>query len=271
MPRERGTHHVQPHGSAYPGVEAVTLASDRAFPRHAHDQFGLGVLSTGAQRSWSGIGPVEAGPGDIITVNPGEMHDGVPMDARGRHWRMLYFDPPVLARALHDEILHPVEITRPVLRDTRLAGRFARLFAAITAPAPDRLAVEEEMLRTLALLLRRHGARRPPRREPPPCIRLALRRLDAAPDQPASLAELAALAGVSRFQLLRGFVRDVGITPYAYLLQRRVGLARQLLKTGLAPAEAAAAAGFADQSHMTRAFVRQFGVTPARYRAAVMR
>jgi AraC-like DNA-binding protein len=35
------------------------------------------------------------------------------------------------------------------------------------------------------------------------------------------------------------------------------------------PADAAAEAGFSDQSHMTRAFVRQLGVTPARYRAAV--
>jgi AraC-like DNA-binding protein len=80
---------------------------------------------------------------------------------------------------------------------------------------------------------------------------------------------LAALSGVSRFQLLRAFGREVGTTPYAYLLQRRVRLARQLLKAGQQPAEAAAASGFADQSHLTRAFVRQFGITPARYRAAV--
>jgi AraC-like DNA-binding protein len=84
-----------------------------------------------------------------------------------------------------------------------------------------------------------------------------------------SLAELAALSGVSRFQLLRGFPREVGITPHAYLMQRRVLLPERLLRAGQALAGAAIRAGFSDQSHMTRAFVRQVGVTPRRYRAAV--
>jgi AraC-like DNA-binding protein len=83
------------------------------------------------------------------------------------------------------------------------------------------------------------------------------------------LAELAELSGVSRFQLLRGFACEVGATPHAYLVQRRVGLARQLLAAGQSIVDAAINAGFADQSHMTRAFVRQFGVTPGRYVAAM--
>ena len=84
-----------------------------------------------------------------------------------------------------------------------------------------------------------------------------------------SVAELAALSGVSRFQLLRGFSREVGITPHAYIIQRRVILAQRFLADGQTAAEAATQAGFSDQSHMTRAFVRQVGVTPGCYRAAV--
>ena len=83
-------------------------------------------------------------------------------------------------------------------------------------------------------------------------------------------SDRAALSGVSRFQLLRGFAREVGATPHAYLIQRRVHLVQKLLALGCNPAEAALRAGFADQSHMTRAFRRQLGVTPARYRAAVI-
>ena len=45
--------------------------------------------------------------------------------------------------------------------------------------------------------------------------------------------------------------------------------ARDFLAAGHTPAQAAVEAGFADQSHMTRAFARQFGVTPGRYRTAV--
>jgi transcriptional regulator GlxA family with amidase domain len=102
-----------------------------------------------------------------------------------------------------------------------------------------------------------------------PSVLKAIRRLDTAPEIPTSLAELAALSGVSRFQLLRGFARDVGTTPHAYLIQRRVRLVRRLLAASRSPVDAALLAGFADQSHMTRAFVRQFGITPGRYKAAI--
>lgn len=51
------------------GVIAVAIASNRHFPRHSHDEFGIGVLTHGAQRSWSGRGMVESLPGHVITVN----------------------------------------------------------------------------------------------------------------------------------------------------------------------------------------------------------
>ena len=92
------THRITQHKSALPGIEAMTLLTDRAFPRHAHDHLGIGVMTGGAQRSWSGIGPVESGAGDVITVNPGEMHDGLPIRGQARGWRMLYLDPALVAR-----------------------------------------------------------------------------------------------------------------------------------------------------------------------------
>ena len=259
---------VAQHRSALPGVEAMTLLTGHAFPRHSHDGFGIGVMSAGAQRSWSGIGWVEAEAGDVITVNPGEMHDGTPIGG-ARGWRMLYLDPALVARELAEEGEDRPEIARPTLRDAMLAGLFARLFVRATAAAPEPLALEEDLLRTLAHLLRRHGTRPRPMPRASPAVAMARRRLDEAPEVPATLAELAALSGVSRFQFLRGFARETGVTPHAYLLQRRVRLARQLLAMGHAPAEAALEAGFADQSHMTRAFRRQLGITPARYRAAL--
>ena len=100
----------------------------------------------------------------------------------------------------------------------------------------------------------------------PPAVAMALSRMDDAPELPVTSAELARTAGMSRLQLLRG---AMGVTPHAYLLQQRVRLARRLLAAGDHPAEVAAAAGFADQSHLTRAFGRQLGITAARYRAAM--
>ncbi len=263
-------HHVVQHRSSVCGIAAMTLVSNHHFPRHSHDQFGFGTIAFGAQRSWSGVGQVEASAGDIIFCNPGEMHDGIPLDGQVRSWRIVYFDPAVINRAVEEEIAGELEIVRPVVRDPLLAQDFARLFSSVSQNQPDLLGQEENLVRALACILQKYGARRPSyKNRPSPAVAAALRRLDSAPDQPVSLGELAALTGVSRFQFLRAFVRGTGTTPHAYLIQRRVCLARQLLAAGAMPAQVAITAGFSDQSHMTRAFVRYLGITPARYRAAV--
>ena len=68
--------------------------------------------------------------------------------------------------------------------------------------------------------------------------------------------------------MLRRFKKAYGTTPHDWLLQRRADRARGLIRQGLGLAEAASATGFADQSHMTRVFVRRFGFTPGAWRDA---
>jgi AraC-like DNA-binding protein len=262
-------HHVEQHRSGVRGVAVMTLLTNHHFPRHSHDQFAIGVIDAGAQRSWSGIGTVYAAAGDVITANPGEMHDGIPLDDNARRWRMIYFDPDLVYREIAEEIAGGVEIVRPVVRDPALAETFTRLFKHLADDRAERLAIEENLLRCLIDLLCRHGTARPSTHGRSPSVAKAVRHLNAYPQRSVSLAELATLSGVGRFQLLRGFARELGITPHAYLMQRRVLLARQLLAQRRTPAQAAIEAGFADQSHMTRAFVRQMGITPRRYQAAV--
>ncbi|MFM2280656.1 MAG: hypothetical protein RLZZ444_2887, partial [Pseudomonadota bacterium] len=116
------------------GVEAVSANSNRAFARHTHDQFGIGIVLRGGQKSASGRGLVEAFAGDIITVNPGEVHDGIPFNAEGRSWSMLYFDCGLILDHFGDlaEGCSFEELHFPVLRDERAASLFLRLKAAVT-------------------------------------------------------------------------------------------------------------------------------------------
>jgi AraC-like DNA-binding protein len=86
---------------------------------------------------------------------------------------------------------------------------------------------------------------------------------------PPTLAELAAMTGLSRYQVLRRFERTYGVPPHAWLLRERAERARVLIGDGASLAGAAAACGFADQSHMTRVFTRHFGFTPGAWKRAV--
>jgi AraC-like DNA-binding protein len=262
-------HRAKLYRSAIDGIAPMMFVSNHHFPRHSHDQFGVGVMVSGGQRSWSGVGTVRALAGDVIMVNPGEIHDGAPLDATAREWRIIYLDPTVVAREADEEFVGPAEIVRPVAHDPLLAWRLTELFDSLVAGHTDPLEREEKLLRSVIWLFRRHGVAKFISGGSSPSVTRAVKRIDSAPDRQVSLAELAALSGVSRFQLLRAFSREVGITPHSYLIQRRVLLAQRFLADGQTPVQAAIQAGFSDQSHMTRAFVRQVGVTPGCYSAAV--
>jgi AraC-like DNA-binding protein len=247
------------------GVLAVEAETAHAFPRHSHEQFGFGLIERGAQRSLSGRGVVEAEAGDLITVNPGEVHDGAPLGRAGRAWRMLYLEPAFIAEAACDASegkTRTCEFVRPVLRSDALTNAFRALYSALTAPqgAEAGLRRDEALAVLVDGLVREHPSETLP--AVPAAIRHARELLDDDPTAPVTLTELACASGLSRFQVVRGFSRAFGLTPHAYLIQRRIDLARQLITGGATLSDAAAASGFADQSHMTRHFVRRFGFPP---------
>lgn len=254
------------------GVEAVAADTAHAFGRHTHDQYGMGIVLRGAQKSLSGRGIVEAKAGDIITVNPGEVHDGTPLGDGGREWRMLYFDPATLVGTMEDlteGAAGDAELAHPVMCDPMSASRFISLFRAMTDPQGGYSEIEarENLLLLLARLINKSNHR--PTRGAPRGVELARTRIDDDPSEPISLNELAGLSGVSQFQLVRGFSKATGLTPHAYLVQRRLQRARRLIAAGVPLVDVAQASGFADQSHMTRLFVRTYGVSPGLYAAAM--
>ena len=253
------------HRSAVSGVETVEAATGRSFSRHTHEQFGIGLIHRGAQKSLSGRGMVEAEAGDVITVNPNEVHDGMPVgDARA--WRILYFDPDMflsLAAEAAEGSSMRFEIPHPVLRDGAIARRFQALFAAVTGKA-DAMRSEELLLGLTADILR-EGSEVEADQSLPSSVARARDLIDDDPSGDISLARMARESGLSRFQLVRAFSRATGLTPHAYLVQARVHLARRLIGGRMPLAEVAAASGFADQSHMTRAFTARYGLAPGVY------
>lgn len=260
--RERASQGFRVHPVRLPGIVAVDAASDRRFARHSHDQFGIGLMVAGGQVSASGRGEVAAEAGQLITVNPGEVHDGRPL-GEGRAWRMLYVDAGVIAGALAGLGRAPGgELHFPVLAAPGLAGAFSALRAQVLLGEAE--AVRAGLMELLAPLV----AQPDPPAALPVQVRHLRARIDAAPEAAVTLEVAAVEVGLSPWQLLRAFRRLTGLPPHAYRLQRQLHAARGHIAAGLPLAEAAAAAGFADQSHMTRHFGRAFGLTPGALAAA---
>ncbi len=264
------TQHIKFQQTCLNGVEAMDAVSARSFPRHTHDQYGIGMIDRGAQASVSDSRQVEAGPGNLIFVNPGEVHDGHAIGDGPRAWRMLYFSPNLL-QAAHEDVLDgsDVDLTfpAPVGVDEPLADLFNTLYARATQPKFDlgMMACESSALALVAHLGRRLVRTSRSASASRAALRKITDRIDADPAMPMTLAELAREAGISRYQLHRNFVRAVGLPPHAYILQQRIALARRLIRAGTPLADAALETGFFDQSHLNRCFGRNFGVSPKRY------
>jgi AraC family transcriptional regulator len=101
--------------------------------------------------------------------------------------------------------------------------------------------------------------------------RRVLERIERDLDQPLSLADLAAEAGLGERQFCRAFRASTGASPHQYVLQRRVHRAQELIAAGGVLAEVALRCGFTDQSQLTRSFSRHLGLTPGAYRRALER
>ncbi|WP_354106836.1 AraC family transcriptional regulator [Bradyrhizobium sp. LB14.3] len=83
-----------------------------------------------------------------------------------------------------------------------------------------------------------------------------------------SVAELAGACGLSAGQFSRAFRRTLGTSPHQWLLEQRIARAKCLLRGKQSISEVAFECGFADQSHLTRVFLRKVGMTPGEWRRA---
>ncbi|MEO0457919.1 MAG: AraC family transcriptional regulator [Cyanobacteria bacterium P01_A01_bin.114] len=91
--------------------------------------------------------------------------------------------------------------------------------------------------------------------------------IDAHLSEDISLAELAKVAGLSKFYFSEMFKQSLGLPPYRYVLLQRIERAKQCLREGNLPiSDIALHCGFADQSHLAKHFRKSVGTTPRAFR-----
>ncbi|MGW6202923.1 AraC family transcriptional regulator [Streptomyces sp. NPDC055089] len=249
---------------------------------HSHDTYSFGITDAGAQTFRCRGAHHTSGAGMVMAFNPDEVHDGQAAAELGYQYRIVHIGPSMVRDILGDAAgempggsvgggasgAMPLFV-RPVLTDPALTGALARLHESLVHGSGD--LAREELLTATVLALADRGAIRAPRRRTlvGEAQRRAARRahalLNEAFLEPLSTEDLAAAAGCSRFALYRAFRAEFGMAPSDYQRLLRLRRTRRLLARGLAPAEAAASAGFSDQAHCNRWFKRAYGITPAAY------
>jgi AraC-like DNA-binding protein len=245
-----------------------------AFRKHTHAAYCVGVVESGESAFFLDGSILRTKPGDVVCINPGEVHACNPDPGTAMIYRMCYLSPPWIDR-VGRELFGPgagaFRFTHPVVADPDIAAAFETLFEAAVRPGPggaDVLEKESLLVSALGMLMSRFSdvARAGPGGEnrAAEAVRALL---DADPAGGLSLDDLARAAGRGRFHTLRLFREAYGLPPHAYRTQLRVEMAKRLLARGASIAETAQETGFSDQSHFTRVFREHTGATPNQYQA----
>jgi AraC-like DNA-binding protein len=208
--------------------------------------------------------------GSVVVTNPSAYHALLPLTGVRWHARLLLVRVATLARAWEEAIGRRPDATphfpRAVILDAELASELATAVDALRSPVRS-ADCEPRLVRALGRLAERHAT--PPRLPPSggPRRRAGVQRLHAYLREhvadPLSLDQMAGVAGLSKYYLLRAFEREYGIPPRAYHMALRVARARALIAAGMSPSRATFDAGFADHSHLTRRFKASTGMRPS--------
>ncbi|MER8439094.1 AraC family ligand binding domain-containing protein [Mesorhizobium sp. M1312] len=239
---------------------------------HTHPTYVIAVITSGCERIRIGRHSVLAPAGTIAVVNPEEWHDGEQGADEGWAYRTFYPSVPLmagLARELGGDGA-PI-FSHAIIEDSDLAAALAAAHEGSTSQ--DTTQAETSLLAALRRLIVRHGdwsGRTEEIDSSGSRQRFSLYEdvIESELGSQLDLQRLADAARVTRFQVIRDFKKAIGLTPAAYVRDRRLRRACTLIEQGLGLADAAIAAGFADQSHLSRTFRATRGMTPGMFRRA---
>lgn len=258
--------------AALPFIEARAIADGRTvrYGRHAHSTFSIGAVTGGASTYLNGSTLQRIGAGAVVIVNPDVVHACNPADTAPWAYRMFYVDVDWLARLQHEQGVGAARGFRAFeqtlsVRPDLFAG-LNRLYDALTDAGEDVLRKESAIVAYFSALQQALNPAPPAPREPNHRLARAAGFIDGNYTRALRLDEICAAADLSPSYLIRAFRQHYGMTPHAYLVNRRIEFSRAQLRRGHAIADVAAEAGFADQAHLQRAFRQFVAATPGQYR-----
>ncbi len=261
------------------GWRGIIVEWHRLLPRELtqHSVIGHGIsVNTGAQPisfGWNG----REGWRDSV-INPGESHVLTQGELNTPRWLQTFDEISIVLQPgfVADVVREGLPADRIEFASQRsvadsVIARYARAFhlelAADVSKGP--LYAETLTVGLVLHLLAHYGVAKP--KAPAPRgklnafqLRNVIEFIDAHLGDDVPLTALARQAHVSPFHFARLFRRTVGVPPHQFVLQLRVQRALGLMKTRtLSFAQIAVESGFHDQAHLTKAFRKMLGTTPA--------
>lgn len=256
-----------------PFVEARAIADGRklCYAPHSHEFFSIGAITAGTSSYLNGDQRLEVKTGDVVIINPQQMHGCNPIGDRPWAYIMFYIDTAWLAHLqqehARDQPKGFIPFTAILSQDPILFAGLQHLYALLIDPLRSHLEKQVALVDYFSELPLCLGTAPAQPIDINPKLATAAAFIRRHCTQSLTLEAICQAADLSPSYLIRAFKKGYGMTPHAYLVNQRIQYAHRLLKRGLPIADAASESGFADQAHFQRTFKQLLAATPGQYQA----
>lgn len=251
-------------------IEALVFDGiQQKFPNHFHDYYVIGYIEKGSRKLSCKNKEYILKEGDFIFFNPYDNHECESIDGKPLIYRNLHIRPEIMEKHVHARLSltkNPI-FTVTVPETTQENQLFLQLHERLmNERANDAFEIEELFTLLLNDLLSTYSCLEESKHPTiPHKINETKEFIEENYAQKLSLAELSVFAETNQYTFIRLFTKYFGLTPFQYLITTRINQAKRLLKSDISITEIAMETGFSDQSHFTRVFKAQIGVTPKMY------
>ena len=243
---------------------------------HHHDFYEVYYLLSGQVEYWVEGRIIQLKPGDILLINPMELHRPMVGPEHTVYERIVLwintayleglapdgglsrcFDPSV------PNLICPTAAERPALNvkmSDLVREYYSREFGSDTCAFGLFLQLMVQLNRMVL-----HTGSLQQERQLSPLVQKALQYIADHIGEDMSLDSIASACYVSKYHLSHAFSREVGISVYRYIMIKRLLMARQLLSAGEPAGQVCISCGFSDYTSFYRAFKAEYGISPGAF------
>lgn len=227
------------------------------FPPHFHDYWVIGCLKSGKREFQSECLKETLDEGCIVALNPGQIHSCLSRSGTGQ-WLGVNISRNYLLSVFPDKDIDKLRFNKVLFNDESFAFSFLDYVARVIRDDAPQI-----FSNFLSILLYEGSEIRQSTLMQQVCMQIEDRQgLN-------SVEDMAGFAHMEKTSFIRKFAREVGITPYKYLQNVRLGRARKMIAEGTDVACAALENAYYDQSHFHKAFTICHGMTPGFYKKSI--
>ena len=258
---------------ALPFIEVRSIEDGRevCYAKHSHETFSIGAVTGGRSEYLNRHAREWIGAGAVVMMNPDDVHACNPVADERWSYRMMHVDVAWLTSLQHElgsSENHAFRaFSQTMTTDAELFDGLNRLHAILIDDDADMLRKQSAAITFFSEVQNRLNPTLLPDHDASRQLARAAEFIADNCTRSLKLEDICEAADLSASHLIRAFKQRYGMTPHAYLINRRIQYSRAQLRRGRVIADVALDAGFADQAHLQRIFKRLVAATPGQYRS----